>query len=200
MIRCSDLAQTQVMPTANPPPISAQPITNQRITRGGPRERNLAEPLLPTSTVRQTLRTDVELSLVDVLIVTGPHRHAVSHSIPLIQNVGEAIALNQARRIVHSELQHARMKSVTSNLVMRVQFNCPAAGQFRMLELLGTPTAPAPQATAANRCSGTVYPFPPADQEPSRCRTGRTHPPDRPACRLQPCRRSSFDQPAPPIR
>jgi Tfp pilus assembly protein FimT len=127
---------------------------------------SLAEPLLPTSTVRQTLRTDAGFSLVDVIIVTGLIATLSAISIPVIQNVGEAIALNQARRLVHSELQHARMKSVTSNLVMRVQFNCPAAGQFRMLELLGTPSAPAPQATAANRCSSTVYPFPPADQNP----------------------------------
>ena len=80
--------------------------------------------------------------------------------------MANSIALGQARRIVHSELQQARMKSVTSNLVMRVRFNCPAAGQFRMLELLGTPSAPAPQDTAANRCSDTMYPFPPADQNP----------------------------------
>jgi hypothetical protein len=126
----------------------------------------LAEPLLPTPTVRQTLRTDAGFSLVDVIIVTGLIATLSAISIPLIQNIGEAIALNQARRLVHSELQHARMKSVTSNLVMRVQFNCPAAGQFRMLELLGTPSAPTPQATAANRCSDTVYPHPPADQNP----------------------------------
>ncbi len=129
------------------------------------RGRNLAEPLLSTSTVRQTLRTD-GFSLVDMLIVMGLIATLSAISMPLIQDMANSIALGQARRIVHSELQQARMKSVTSNNVMRVRFNCPAAGQFRMLELLGTPTAPAPQDTAANRCSDTTYPFPPADQNP----------------------------------
>jgi type II secretory pathway pseudopilin PulG len=132
----------------------------------GCRGRNLAEPLLPTSTVRQTLRTDVGFSFVDVIVVTALIATLSAISLPLIQDMANSIALGQARRIVHSELQQARMKSVTSNLVMRVQFNCPAAGQFRMLELLGTPSVPAPQATAANRCSDTAYPFPAADNNP----------------------------------
>jgi type II secretory pathway pseudopilin PulG len=132
----------------------------------GCRGRNLAEPLLSTSTVRQTLRTDVGFTLVDVIIVTALIATLSAISIPLIQNVGEAIALNQARRIVHSELQQARMKSVTTNRVMRVRFNCPAAGEFRIVELIGTSSVPGPQDTAANRCSDTTYPFPPADQNP----------------------------------
>ena len=103
---------------------------------------------------------------MDMLIVMGLIATLSAISIPLIQDMANAIALGQARRIVHSELQQARMKSVTSNNVMRVRFNCPAAGQFRMLELLGTPTVPAPQDTAANRCSDTAYPFPAADQNP----------------------------------
>ena len=109
-----------------------------------------------------------------------PHRHAVGHFDSPDSERREAIALNQARRIVHSELQHARMKSVTSNLVMRVQFNCPAAGQFRMLELLGTQQPPRPR-PAANRCSGTVYPFRRLVEPRHAAEPGRTHPPDRPA-------------------
>jgi Tfp pilus assembly protein FimT len=82
-------------------------------------------------------------------------------AIPAIKDFNEAVALGQAQRMVQSELQQARMKSVTTNKVMRVRFNCPAAGQFRMLELIGTSSIPAPQDTAANRCNQTVYPFPP---------------------------------------
>ena len=132
----------------------------------GSRGRNLAEPLLPTSTVRQTLRTEAGFSLVDVIIVTVLIATLSAISLPLIQDMANSIALGQARRIVHSELQQARMKSVTSNRVMRVRFNCPAAGQFRMVELVGTSSVPGPQDTAANRCSDTVHPFPAADQNP----------------------------------
>jgi type II secretory pathway pseudopilin PulG len=84
-------------------------------------------------------------------------------AIPTMQRMGDAIALGQAQRIVQSTLQQARLKSVTSNRIMRVRFNCPSAGQMRMVELIGTPTAPAAQDTATNRCSDTVYPYPAPD-------------------------------------
>jgi hypothetical protein len=44
---------------------------------------------------------------------------------------------------------------------MRVRFNCPAAGQFRMVQLIGTPAAPDTRDGAANRCSETTYPLVP---------------------------------------
>ena len=84
-------------------------------------------------------------------------------AVPILKDFDGAIALGQAQRLVHSELQQARMKAVTTNRVIRVRFNCPAAQQFRMVELIGTPTVPAAEDIAANRCSETVYPFPPAD-------------------------------------
>ena len=49
---------------------------------------------------------------------------------------------------------------------MRVRFNCPAAKQFRMVELIGTPSIPVAQDTATNRCDNTLYPFPAADNNP----------------------------------
>lgn len=87
-------------------------------------------------------------------------------AVPTVQRIGDSIALGQAQRLVQSTLQQARLKSVTSNRIIRVRFNCPVAGQFRMVELIGTPRIPAPQDTAANRCSGTAYPFPAADANP----------------------------------
>jgi type II secretory pathway pseudopilin PulG len=81
-------------------------------------------------------------------------------AIPAMQRISDAIALGEAQRLVRSTLQQARLKSVTSNRNIRVRFNCPVAGQMRMVELIGTPMTPAPQDTAANRCSDTVYPFP----------------------------------------
>ena len=84
-------------------------------------------------------------------------------TVPLVQNMTEAIIHGQAQQLVESELQQARLKAVSTNRVMRVRFNCPAAGQFRMVELIGTPSTPAAQDTAANRCSDTAYPYPAAD-------------------------------------
>jgi Tfp pilus assembly protein FimT len=81
-------------------------------------------------------------------------------AVPAMHRIGDAIALGEAQRLVRSTLQQARLKSVTSNRNIRVRFNCPAAGQMRMVELIGTPAFPAPQDIAANRCSETVYPYP----------------------------------------
>ena len=87
-------------------------------------------------------------------------------SVPVIQDFGNAVALGQAQRMVASELQQARMKSVTTNRVMRVRFNCPANQQFRMVELIGTSAIPLPQDTAANRCNSVTYPYPASDNNP----------------------------------
>ena len=87
-------------------------------------------------------------------------------SVPVIQDFGNAVALGQAQRTVASELQQARMMSVTTNRVMRVRFNCPANQQFRMVELIGTSAIPSAQDTAANRCSSADYPYPPSDHNP----------------------------------
>jgi hypothetical protein len=47
---------------------------------------------------------------------------------------------------------------------MRVRFNCPATGQYRTVELIGTPGAPATadaDSAAATRCA---YPYPAPDK------------------------------------
>ena len=119
-----------------------------------------------SSCVRQHLRTTTGFSLVELLTVMGLIATIAAVAIPAIQNMSEAIVLGEAQRIVQSELQKARLKAVTTNRLMRVHFNCPVNGQLRMVELIGTPKAPAAADAAANRCSPTVYPFPAADNNP----------------------------------
>src|SRR5688572_10037555 len=85
-------------------------------------------------------------------------------AVPALKDVMGSIRHGQAAQLVESELQQARMKAVTTNRVIRVRFNCPAAGEFRMTELIGTPAVPDAQDTASDRCSTATYPFPPADQ------------------------------------
>jgi prepilin-type N-terminal cleavage/methylation domain-containing protein len=116
--------------------------------------------------VRQNLRTSDGFTLIDMVVVMTVLATLAAIAVPTMQRVNDAIALGQARRLVQSTLQQARLKSVTSNRVMRVRFDCPAAGQFRMVELIGTSSIPAAQDTAANRCSETAYPYPAADQNP----------------------------------
>lgn len=87
-------------------------------------------------------------------------------SVPAFQNLTEGYKLGQTIREVERELQSARLKSVTANRPLRVRFNCPAAGQYRTVELIGSPSVPAPEDTAANRCQETAYPSPASDNNP----------------------------------
>ena len=61
-----------------------------------------------------------------------------------------------AAREVAGQIRSARLAAVTTNRVMVVRFNCPAAGQYRFLEVTGNPAID----NAANRCA---FPFPDPD-------------------------------------
>jgi Tfp pilus assembly protein FimT len=104
--------------------------------------------------------------MIDMVAVMALIATLSAIAIPAIQRIGDAIALGQAQRLVQSELQKARLKAVTTNRVMRVRFNCPVNGEFRMVELVGTSSAPAATDIAANRCSETVFPYPGPDTNP----------------------------------
>jgi Tfp pilus assembly protein FimT len=122
--------------------------------------------LLNPVPVRQNLRSTAGFSLTDILIAMSVLAILMAMAVPTIQDIGNAIALGEMQRNVQSELQQARLKSVSSNRIMRVRFNCPLVGQFRTVELIGTPTAPAAQDTANNRCNDAAYPFPAPDANP----------------------------------
>jgi Tfp pilus assembly protein FimT len=116
--------------------------------------------------VRHELRSATGFSFIDVVVAMAMLGTLAAISIPAIHNMNDAIALGEAQRMIRSELQQARLKAVSSNRIIRVRFNCPSPNLFRMVELIGTPSAPMPQDTASNRCSDTAYPYPPADHNP----------------------------------
>jgi len=74
--------------------------------------------------------------------------------------------LGQTAREVERELQIGKSRAVVKGIPMRIHFNCPAAGQYRIVELIGTTTVPDAADSAINRCSTTAYPFPAADKDP----------------------------------
>jgi hypothetical protein len=84
----------------------------------------------------------------------------------MMRDASESMRLGQAAREVERELQTARLRAVTSNRPIRVRFNCPVAGQYRMVELIGSPSLPALEDAAANRCQQNIYPSPAADNNP----------------------------------
>jgi len=105
-------------------------------------------------------------TLIDVMCTLAVFTILAGVSVPMFQNLAEGFKLGQSLREVERELQAARLKAVTTNRPLRVRFNCPAAGEYRMVELIGTTSVPAAGDTAANRCSETAYPSAGGDNNP----------------------------------
>jgi prepilin-type N-terminal cleavage/methylation domain-containing protein len=105
-------------------------------------------------------------SLMELLVTTAVIAIISAMAVPLMTSASEQIKLGQAARQVERELQTARLRAVSANQAMRVRFDCPAARDFRMTELVGTPRLPAAADNAANRCSMMDYPFPAPDTNP----------------------------------
>ena len=97
------------------------------------------------------------VALVGIVSVIG---------MPLLGQISGTIELGEAARQVERELQSARMAAVAANQPVRVMFNCPVAGQFRLVELIGTPAVPAAADGVVGRCSDDTYPFPAPDNNP----------------------------------
>jgi type II secretory pathway pseudopilin PulG len=110
--------------------------------------------------------SDAGFSLTEVLAVSTVLIIMAATAVPMMRDASENLKLGQAAREVERELQTARLKAVSSNRPMRVRFNCPVVGQYRMVELLGTPSIPALEDSAANRCQMNVYPSPAPDNNP----------------------------------
>jgi type II secretory pathway pseudopilin PulG len=85
---------------------------------------------------------------------------------PVFTNATDGLKLGQAAREVERELQTARLMAVTSNRPIRVRFNCPATGQYRMVELIGSAASPVAADTTATRCQESLYKSPANDANP----------------------------------
>ena len=102
-------------------------------------------------------------SLIELMLVVAGIAVVGAIAIPTITNGLPEMKVGMSSRAVERQLQMARLKAVSTNRPMRVRFNCPAAGQFRMVELIGTPSVPNAadaDAVAATRCSLASYPHP----------------------------------------
>lgn len=99
-------------------------------------------------------------TLVELLLVVGMIGTIAAVALPVMKDMSASIKLNEAARLVERELQDARIKAVSSNRVMRVRLNCPAAGFIRRVEVIGTATD-----SAGNRCLQSAFPFPAADND-----------------------------------
>lgn len=106
-------------------------------------------------------RADAGFTAVELLITVAIAGIVAGMSIPSLTGAMQRYALNGARQTVAAEIRLARFRAVSTNRTMRVRFNCPGPGQFRIVEVVGLPQID----NAADRCSESSYPFP--DQDPS---------------------------------
>jgi type II secretory pathway pseudopilin PulG len=111
-------------------------------------------------------RPEAGFSIVDMLVTVALIGTMAAIAAPAISNVTDGIKLGQAARGVERELQAARLKAVTSNRPIRVRFNCPVNGSYRLVELIGSASAPDPLDASTTRCQEASYPVPAGDNNP----------------------------------
>lgn len=103
--------------------------------------------------------TQAGFTLVELLIVVGVAAVIAAATVPAIAAGMQQYALNNSVHTVSAAIRGARYEAVSKNRTLRVRFNCPAANQFRVVEVVGANAID----TAADRCSAAAYPFPDAD-------------------------------------
>ncbi len=108
-------------------------------------------------------RRDRGFTLTELLAVVAAIAVVAGMSVPYIIAGLDNMKLGSAVRSLHSELQNARLKAVSTNREMRFRFNCPSAGLYRRVELIGTPAAPDAKDISPDRCNPTTYPYPASD-------------------------------------
>jgi prepilin-type N-terminal cleavage/methylation domain-containing protein len=106
------------------------------------------------------VRSTLGFTIIELLVTVALIGIVAGMAVPLMTNAVDAIKLGEATREVERELQHARFTAVSANQPMRMRFDCPAAGNYRIIELVGTPSVPVAADVAANRCSLANYPYP----------------------------------------
>ncbi len=120
-------------------------------------------------------------TVIELLVGLAVFGIVAAGAVPALVDAAGGIKLGQGLGEVQLELKMARMRAVDAHRPVRVRFNCPAAGQYRTVELIGSPDAPDEADTPVSRCSDVAYPYPAADRDPS---TRPNH--DGPLRRLDP--------------
>ena len=105
-------------------------------------------------------------TLLDTIMVVSIIALVAGITIPTITSSVDNMRLGQAARHVERELQTAKSRAVSKGQAMRIRFNCPSVGQYRITELIGTVSVPSAEDTAADRCNIADYPYPAADTDP----------------------------------
>lgn len=117
------------------------------------------------------MKRAVGYTLVDTLATVAVAATVSAIAAPAAVNMVDNSRIGIATRDIERELQYARLKAVATNRPMRVRFNCPSAGKFRAVELIGTtqlPDATKDADSYTDRCSETLFPYSPTGADMSR--------------------------------
>ncbi len=91
-------------------------------------------------------------SLVELLMVIAVAIILIGIAIPSLR-MTDRVRVDNAARALQQELHGARLRAIGVNRRLEVRFNCPTAGQYRIVESGWTDSG---------RCSLTAFPYPPA--------------------------------------
>ena len=104
------------------------------------------------------MRDAAGFTLPEILVVMGVAAILAVMAAPVITGAMRGYALKTSVDAVGAAIRGARYSAVSTNRTVRVRFNCPAANQLRVVEVVGTAVD-----AAANRCSDATYPYPDPD-------------------------------------
>jgi Tfp pilus assembly protein FimT len=127
---------------------------------------NNSDHTIVMKTVSRRLLNANGFSLTDMVATAAVVATLSAIAIPQSANVLDSWRLGMALRDVERELQSARLEAVSTNRPLRVRFDCPLEGQFRVVELIGSPAVPDANDgdLVTNRCSESLYPYPTANR------------------------------------
>jgi prepilin-type N-terminal cleavage/methylation domain-containing protein len=95
------------------------------------------------------MRSTRGFTMFELLIVMALIAIFAAMGIPTLQESTRRNAVWTASETIGTQVRQARLKAISRNRSFRIRFNCPAAGQFRVLEVTGNSTID----SHVNRCT-----------------------------------------------
>jgi prepilin-type N-terminal cleavage/methylation domain-containing protein len=108
-------------------------------------------PRWPSACCSQGMQSSRGFTLLEMLVVVGIIGVVSTITIPYLAGSTQRNAVWTTSEQIGSQVRQARLKAITRNTRFRVRFDCPAAGQYRVLVVTGV----AAQDDAADRCLQT---------------------------------------------
>ena len=98
------------------------------------------------------MRSASGFTLFELLVVMALIAILSAIAIPTVMSSTERNDVWTASERIGSQIRQARLKAISRNMSFRVRFDCPAAGQFRVLAVTGDPDID----NDDDRCNTTV--------------------------------------------